>query len=1092
MIYKVQSNFAGLIEAGFFNPSTGEVDVSIVSSSSTKIVVENLFTGITTEMIGTGLSLSPTGSPLGGTITSFKLYSSTAPFGEVTDISWGLIAFDQSLAGIESDDETRLVALINQNPITFDLREATGPIDLESLLENVVTRITQPMTIYDSQYEDVIVGGSGNDTIYFTGNIDGEYFYDSYEATLGNDKLIFTGASSTDFVALDFDLDYQGGVTPLSVLIDGAANTGTISSTSFTDTLVDPDAIMTADGMTIIGTFLNDTFNATVGAEQFLGLEGAEGNDSFTLDVAEGGTVRLDFRTAQSGAASTGVNLNMVTGVIQDGFGGTDSLSKTGGGRFEVRGSYADDVFIGSTGDERFITERGDDSIDGGGGYDVLRYNRSGVDGLDINVATGTVTGAWNGEAFTDTFANIDEIVGSRVNDVMTGSAERDILIGHSGNDTIYGGDGDDRLDGGNDDDVIYDGAGNDDVLGWWGNDTAFLHGSEEYDYVDLHAGIDVIDVSNHIGGYLTVNHWDLLEDNAFTVNVNSVGNFADVIKGSGNGITSITDVNKLMLNDSLRIQGSQLDDVFNVNVIEDGRISVRGGRGDDTYNLTGSAGQVVIDYRDDNRFDDPLSGIVVNMQTGVVSNDGFGGTDTIIGLGDGEIAIVGTLHADTYTGSDRDDGFVGLGGNDVADGGDGIDVLEVGYGDTSAGAIVDLGAGTAKGEYRGVAFTKTVTNFEDVYGSSFGDIIIGDDESNEFVGKNGDDFLFGDGIQISSASTISGQIYRLYQATLGREADTGGHAGWTTLLFTGQLELSDAASGFVNSGEFQNVYGDLDNAEFVELLYQNVLGRSAAQAEIDAWLVNFDAGQTRAQVVTGFSEGREFKNKTAADSNLFTVERTAAEWSDEIYRLYQATLAREPDEGSFKGWAEALSSGTELSAAAGGFVNSREFQNVYGSLTDGEFVDRLYQNVLGRGASQTEIDGWLDVINGGSSRADVVLGFSQSREFRNNTAEDLVNWVREQGEDDVLIGENGDNHLMGGLMSDTFVFRPNTEGTTTVYDFEAWDGLAMQNFAVSTKQELLDEMVQVGADVTFDFDGTSFVLLNTQLSDLSESNIYL
>lgn len=69
-------------------------------------------------------------------------------------------------------------------------------------------------------------------------------------------------------------------------------------------------------------------------------------------------------------------------------------------------------------------------------------------------------------------------------------------------------------------------------------------------------------------------------------------------------------------------------------------------------------------------------------------------------------------------------------------------------------------------------------------------------------------------------------QVARLYVAAFGRNADSAGlivqHAG----LRNG-LSLAQLASGFVASAEFANRYGTLSDADYVNALYQNVLGRA-------------------------------------------------------------------------------------------------------------------------------------------------------------------------------------------------------------------------------------------------------------------------
>ena len=46
----------------------------------------------------------------------------------------------------------------------------------------------------------------------------------------------------------------------------------------------------------------------------------------------------------------------------------------------------------------------GNDVIDGRGGYDQLRFDRSGVQGVVVDLLEGTATGVW-GSAFLDTTA---------------------------------------------------------------------------------------------------------------------------------------------------------------------------------------------------------------------------------------------------------------------------------------------------------------------------------------------------------------------------------------------------------------------------------------------------------------------------------------------------------------------------------------------------------------------------------------------------------------------------------------------------------------------------------------------------------------
>ena len=103
-----------------------------------------------------------------------------------------------------------------------------------------------------------------------------------------------------------------------------------------------------------------------------------------------------------------------------------------------------------------------------------------------------------------------------------------------------------------------------------------------------------------------------------------------------------------------------------------------------------------------------------------------------------------------------------------------------------------------------------------------------------------------------------AGQAYRLYQAAFNRTPDAGGLGYWIDKMDKG-LALLDVAAGFISSNEFASVYGaSPTNADIVTHFYQNVLHRSPDQAGFDYWTNQLASGQTRAQVLTGFSESNE------------------------------------------------------------------------------------------------------------------------------------------------------------------------------------------------------------------------------------------
>ena len=365
---------------------------------------------------------------------------------------------------------------------------------------------------------------------------------------------------------------------------------------------------------------------------------------------------------------------------------------------------------------------------------------------------------------------------------------------------------------------------------------------------------------------------------------------------------------------------------------------------------------------------------------------------------------------------------------------------------------------------------------------------------ADNLTGNWKNDVFYGDGYRAVYDMDEAKAVYRLYQATLDRAPDTAGLADWTERLANGSRSLGEVATGFVNSTEFQSTYKGLSNGGFVELLYQNVLNRAADAGGLADWTGRLDAGTfTKAQVVTGFSQSNEFRLATDTAATRLVQERDAAFWTDDVYRLYQATLDRAPDAAGHADWANKLANGTPFLTAVAGFVNSTEFQTKYNSLSNSAFVELLYQNVLDRAADAGGLADWVSRLEAGTySRAAVVQGFSQSAEFVTATKPDLIDWVRAQGVQDVLDAGGGTNKVWGGTMSDQFVFNNNSGGTTHVMDFEAWDYLNFQGFGHVIASDVLADFTQSGADVVFSEMGTTVIIANTLLSQITEDNILM
>lgn len=88
------------------------------------------------------------------------------------------------------------------------------------------------------------------------------------------------------------------------------------------------------------------------------------------------------------------------------------------------------------------------------------------------------------------------------------------------------------------------------------------------------------------------------------------------------------------------------------------------------------------------------------------------------------------------------------------------------------------------------------------------------------------------------------------------------------------------------------------------------------------------------------------------------------------------------------------IDEGCSRDFVAQSFVNSVEFATKYGPLDTLGFVQRLYNNVLGRDGEVAGVFGWVDGLNHGLTRAQVLEGFSESGENVAKTAALTANWI--------------------------------------------------------------------------------------------------
>lgn len=219
----------------------------------------------------------------------------------------------------------------------------------------------------------------------------------------------------------------------------------------------------------------------------------------------------------------------------------------------------------------------------------------------------------------------------------------------------------------------------------------------------------------------------------------------------------------------------------------------------------------------------------------------------------------------------------------------------------------------------------------------------------------------------------LDGEIARLYQAVFDRLPDPGGMNFYVTGRAEGR-SLASVSDEFLRSPEFVSAYGDLGDRAFIEQLYRNVLGREGDRAGIDFWTNELVAGRSRSEVVIEFAQSPEFVGQTGTVAPQTSIEGS-------IYRLYLAYFLRPADAGGFAFYTDQATT-RSLTSISNDFARSPEFVQRYGDLSDTEFLDLVYANVLSRTPDAGGYSFWLDQMARGVSRGDVMLAFSESPEF--------------------------------------------------------------------------------------------------------------
>ena len=220
-----------------------------------------------------------------------------------------------------------------------------------------------------------------------------------------------------------------------------------------------------------------------------------------------------------------------------------------------------------------------------------------------------------------------------------------------------------------------------------------------------------------------------------------------------------------------------------------------------------------------------------------------------------------------------------------------------------------------------------------------------------------------------------------------GTGTGTGGTGTGTTGTATNQIAGTTGPDNLAGTNQSDSISAlagnDAINARLGDDFVDGGAGDDAALFAGVRKSYTFAGGPGPRATVSG-QEGSDTYNNVEhfrfIDGEIVTTANSTA---GQVYRVYGATLDRAPDPAGLRFWTDQLDAGVPLQQMVSGFTGSPEFSSKYGaSLSNLEFVNLLYLNVLDRPGDGAGTQFWVNGLNAGSAnRSQVVLGFSESTE---------------------------------------------------------------------------------------------------------------
>jgi len=607
------------------------------------------------------------------------------------------------------------------NDLLINIENAMGSAYGDTLIASTTSQTLMGLAgddtlIGSSSGGDYLDGGAGTDAISFASQTAGLTIDMVGSGTWGTGAAYGnTYVNIENVIGTNYDDTFIGGTSSGSGLMDGGSydnlgnwisyyhataaatvnlSTGTNGGSAVNDRLSNIENII---GSTLADLLIGDSSSNIIlagsGNDTLMGgtggydtLDGGAGTDILSFaDSASSGTITQTLGTV----STSGLVINVADGTQSTGDASNDVITNIE----KVVGTSYDDTYIGGTNTAM--------TFDGGSGNNWVDYTNAQAVTLNLTGNTATGIGVTHlGGAASDFLINVENVKGSTLGDVITGNSSATgslwgTLMGNDGNDTLIAGSANYWLDGG---------LGTNTLKATYGNTKAIA------DYEDSSVGVTV-----SLSSAYTLVSSVLVQYATGT----AVGYF-------NSSIVLISDT----LSNIENVYGSTGNDVLIGNTMANtlwggaGNDTVAGGGGGDY--LDGGAGNDLLSYST------ATSGVTINMALGTGLGTGLGGaaaSDQFINFEQ----VLGSSYADTIIGGS---GLLSI------DGGSGLDTISYNDSHITGGVTVDLSAN--KAVVGGV--TTTLSNFENIWGSSGNDTLTGDSADNSIHGGSGSDAIDGGG----------------------------------------------------------------------------------------------------------------------------------------------------------------------------------------------------------------------------------------------------------------------------------------------------------------------------------------------------------